>query len=92
MVRVTTISSGWTWTQTADAHVGLLDRDGETLEQFRVIAFTVVRHRRQHAGAGGESAAALLSVPGNEKSEIAGSRVPQALAKFQQPSSVADDE
>ncbi len=47
--------------------VDLLDRDGETLEQFRVIAFTV------RSGIGGNMRKALasesyaLSVPGGEK-------------------------
>ncbi len=65
--------------------VDLLDRDGETLEQFRVIAFTQkVRYRQQHAGAGeGESAAAAF-VPGGEKRNLTGvhPRYRKALAKF----------
>lgn len=51
--------------------VDLLDRDGETLEQFRVIAFTV----NQDAGSGMQTLAKaslppLLSVPAGEKAKF----------------------
>ncbi len=63
--------------------VDLLDRDGETLEQFRVIAFTVSRYRQQHAGAGeGESAAAAFCSRWRKtKFNWSPSRVPQGFSE-----------
>lgn len=65
--------------------VDLLDRDGETLEQFRVIAFTV----SQDIGSNMQALAKanlppLLSVPGGEKTKFnwSPSRYRKALAKF----------
>lgn len=65
--------------------VDLLDRDGETLEQFRVIAFTV----SQDIGSNMQALAKanlppLLSVPGGEKTKFnwSPSWCRKALAKF----------